>query len=236
VNVDVLERAKQQRWYHTLELRPGEWTDGWFDLRPAVRHYGLPEDMSGMRVLEVGPWDGFWSFEMEKRGAEVLAIDLDDERELDWPPRFRPTEFPDQARGSGFELAKEILGSSVKREVCSIYDATPERFGTFDLVFCGTVLIHLRDQMLALQRIAALCDDLFISTELYDRLTSLLPISVARFQAHRKQVEYWRPNIKCWQKMIWAAGFDRVERHAKFKMQAKGFKGIPNVVIHAHRE
>lgn len=233
--MDVLEQEEQQRWYHTLELRPGEWTDGWFDLRPALRHYGLPEDMSGMRVLEIGTWDGFWSFEMEKRGADVVAIDLDDERDLDWPPRYRPQQFPEHPRGSGFALAKEILASKVERVQCSVYDATPERFGTFDLVFCGSVLIHLRDQMLALERIAGLTDDWFISCEVYEPLLSLVPVSLARFHAHRRSAEFWRPNIKSWTRMIWAAGFDRVERRARFRMQAKDGR-VPHVVIHAHKQ
>jgi tRNA (mo5U34)-methyltransferase len=234
--MDALERARQQPWYHTLELRPGEWTDGWFDLRPAVKHYGLPEDMRGMRALEIGPWDGFWAFEMERRGADVVALDLDDERQLDWPPRYRPERFPERPRGAGFALAKEIRGSRVERVVCSIYDASPERFGTFDLVFCGSVLIHLRDQMLALERIASLCRGLFISAEVYDRLANLVPFSVARFEAHRKSVEFWRPSIRTWMRMVWAAGFDRVERRATFKMKAKGMKGVPHVVLHAHRQ
>jgi hypothetical protein len=55
----LLESAKKHTWYHTLELTPGVWTDGWFDLSPSVRHYGLSVDMSEMRALEVGTWDGF---------------------------------------------------------------------------------------------------------------------------------------------------------------------------------
>ena len=233
--MELLERAKTHRWYHTMELAPGEWTDGWFDLRPSVHHYGLPEDLSGKRALEIGPWDGFWSFEMERRGAEVVAIDIDDERELDWPPRFRPRESPDEPRGEGFALAKEILGSKAERVVCNVYDAKPENLGTFDLVFCGSVLIHLRDQLLALQRIADLCTGMFISAEIYDRTLDLIPFPVARFEAYRKQVEFWRPSTRTWRRMIWAAGFDRVEQRAKFKMQAKGMDGVPHVVIHGHK-
>jgi hypothetical protein len=51
-------------------------TEGLFDLRPYVERYGLPERMDGMRALEAGTWDGFWAFEMERRGAEVVALDL----------------------------------------------------------------------------------------------------------------------------------------------------------------
>ena len=87
------------RWYHVLELAPGQVTEGLFDLHPYVERYGL-ERMDGMRALEVGTWDGFWAFEMERRGAEVVALDLDDERDLDWPPRRRPESFPDEPRGA----------------------------------------------------------------------------------------------------------------------------------------
>ena len=52
---------------------PTPMTEGTFDLRPYVARYGLPTDMTGMRALDVGTWDGFWAFEMERRGAEVVA-------------------------------------------------------------------------------------------------------------------------------------------------------------------
>src|SRR5207248_432484 len=55
----ALTRAKEIGWYHTLELAPGETTEGMFDLRPFVERYGLPERMDGMRALDVGTWDGF---------------------------------------------------------------------------------------------------------------------------------------------------------------------------------
>src|ERR687894_3077914 len=113
--MELAERVRQQGWYHTLELGPGVETEGMFDLRPYVGEYGLPERMDGMRALDVGTWDGFWAFEMERRGAEVVAIDLDDERDLDWPPRRRPESFPAEPRGQGFAIARELLGSRVER-------------------------------------------------------------------------------------------------------------------------
>ena len=73
--------------------------------------------------------------------------------------------FPDEPRGTGFRLAHEVYGSRVERVVCNIYDADPADLGTFDLVFCGMVLIHLRDQLLALERIARLCRGTFITAE-----------------------------------------------------------------------
>lgn len=232
---ELLAQIDSIRWYHTLEL--GEkTTDGWFDLRSYVPHYGLPESMDGMRALEVGTWDGFWAFEMERRGAEVVALDLDWERDLDWPPRRIPDSFPEEPRGSGFRLAREILGSKVERHNLSIYDATPEELGTFDLVFCGSVLIHLRDQLLALERIASLCEGLFVSAEEYDRRAGLVPFPVSRYLADReKAVVFWLPAAKTWKRMMWTAGFDRVERVGRFTMRSTEGFSVPHVVHHCRK-
>jgi tRNA (mo5U34)-methyltransferase len=227
-------------WYHTLELGEGVVTDGWFDLRDHLDEYGLPARMDGMRALDVGTWDGFWAFEMERRGASVVALDLDDERELDWPPRRRPLSFSETPRGAGFRFAHRALGSSVERVVGNIYEATPEELGTFDLVFCGSVLIHLRDQFLALERIANLCRGTFISAEEYDRRTSLLPMPLSRFCAERDaDVVFWLPNARAWKRMMHAAGFDRVEEHGRFRLRGGHSTGkeftVPHIVLHAHR-
>jgi tRNA (mo5U34)-methyltransferase len=233
---ELVEQVRERSWYHTLELGPDVVTEGWFDLRPYVPRYGLPEDMTGMRALDVGTWDGFWAFEMERRGADVVALDVDEESEYDWPPRRRPKEFEPIDRGAGFRLAKELLGSKVERVSCSIYEATPEQFGTFDLVLCGSVLIHLRDQLLALERIAGLCDGTFVTAEEYDRVSGLLPFPVSRYRADRDAaVVFWLPAARTWRRMLWTAGFDRVERRGRFKMKARTGFAVPHVVHHAHK-
>jgi tRNA (mo5U34)-methyltransferase len=233
------ERVREQSWYHAMDLGPNLTTEGWFDLRPYVPEYGLPDRMDGMRALEVGTWDGFWAFEMERRGAQVVALDLDDEAALDWPPRRRPASFNPRPRGEGFRLASAILGSSVERHDLSVYDATPEELGTFDLVFCGSVVIHLRDQLLALERIAALTKPggTFVSAEEYDRRTSLLPWGVWRFAADRPEpaIVYWRPNVRAWKRMLWTAGFDDVQERARFRMHSTDGFSVPHVVLHAVR-
>jgi tRNA (mo5U34)-methyltransferase len=225
-------------WYHTLELPDGV-TEGLFDLRPYVSHYRLPDSLAGQRCLEVGTWDGFWAFELERRGAaEVVALDLDDERELDWPPRRRPTTWPDVPRGRGFAVAREALGSSVERVVRSVYDAGPDELGTFDLVFCGSVLIHLRDQLLALERIGALVKPggLFVCAEAYERTTDLVPFPVARFRAESEAgVVFWSPNRRAWRALLRSAGFDDVNEVGRFTMRARQGYGVRHAVFHARR-
>jgi tRNA (mo5U34)-methyltransferase len=234
--VDVVERAKELTWYHSLELAPGYVTPGMFDLRGQVDKYGLPERMDGMRALDVGTWDGFWAFEMERRGAEVTALDLDDERDLDWPADRRPDTFPETPRGTGFKLAKEVFDSKVERVSRSIYHALPEDLGTFDIVFCGSVLIHLRDQALAIERIGNLCSGTFISVESYDPWLNMLPFPIARWQAARDAaVVFWEPNVRAWKGMLTTAGFARIEEKGRFKLKAREGWTVRHVVLNAHK-
>ncbi|MDQ3678565.1 MAG: class I SAM-dependent methyltransferase [Actinomycetota bacterium] len=226
-------------WYHTLVVGDGIETKGLFDIRPFVHHYGLPDDLSGKRALDVGTWDGFWAFEMERRGAEVVCLDVDDERELDIPPRRPPQPFSDKPRDAGFKLAREALGSSVQRVVCNVYDATAAALGEFDLVFCGSVLIHLRDQFLALERIAGLVKPggTFISAEEYEPRLDLLPFPASRYLADRERaVVFWLPSRRTWRRMLWSAGFDEVSEHARFKLEATAGWKVPHVVHHATKK
>jgi tRNA (mo5U34)-methyltransferase len=235
--MQLAERAQALSWYHTLALAPGVETAGMFDLRPYVHRYGLPERMAGLRALDIGTWDGFWAFELERRGAEVVALDLEADSDLDWPPRLRPQEYRTTARGQGFALAKEALGSRVQRVVCNVYDARPEDLGTFDLVFCGSVLTHVRDQLLALERIAALCHGRLILAEEYDRAAGLLPVPLARYRADRpRSMVFWLPSARTWRRMVFTAGFDRVREHCRFTLRARAGFGVRHVVLHADRD
>jgi methyltransferase family protein len=233
--MDVFERARELDWYHTFELAPGHLTEGVFDLRPFVGRYGLPERMDGMRALDVGTYDGFWAFEMERRGADVVAIDLDWDRDFDWPAVRRPEQFSDTPRGPTFQLASEVFGSSVERRNLSVYDVAPEELGTFDIAFCGSVLIHLRDQVLATERIASVCRGTFISVEAYNPWLNLLPFAAARYRALREPaVVFWEPNVRAWKAIMWTAGFDRVEEKARFKLRAREGWQVRHTVLHAH--
>jgi tRNA (mo5U34)-methyltransferase len=147
-------------WYHTIEVVPGAVTHGWWDLRHALAKLPFP-DVHGLRCLDVGTWDGFYAYELEARGAgEVVAVDLPDLRDIDWPPEVRahpdanPSLRPStQPRPAGFELVKALRGSSVQWQGYNIYDLSPDRVGTFDLVVVGSLLIHLRDPVRALDAV-----------------------------------------------------------------------------------
>ena len=235
VDESLRERVRAIDWYHTIELAPGLVTQGMFDHRPLVERFGLPGDLSGRRALDVGTFDGFWAFELERRGATVVAIDVDDTRDYDWPPRYRRRE--PETRGESFRIARELRGSHAERVATTIYDATPEKLGgTFDLVFVGAVLIHVRDPMLALERLAELCRGQLVLAEEYSRRLEPLPfVKAAEFRAHAPHMTWWRPTTRTWMTMVHAAGFEDVRRHTRLRVPFRGTRrgGVPHVVIHA---
>lgn len=120
-------------WYHRFEFAPGVVTPGVNDSRAVLDQLDLPDDLTGLRVLDIGARDGYFSFECERRGAaEVIAIDY----------------FP--AEKTGFPVAKQVLGSRLDLVHENIYNLTAAKYGKFDIVLFLGLLYHLPDPLLAL--------------------------------------------------------------------------------------
>ncbi len=201
-------------WYHTMDLAPGVVTPGWFDLRPVVDRLPWP-DVRGKRCLDVGPYDGFLAFELERRGArEVVATDIGDHVEWDWPfdMRARARELEALAGpkpGAGFATAKRLLGAAVERLELSAYELSPERVGRFDVVVCGSLLLHLRDPLRALEAIRSVCSSLLLSAEtIRVGLAALHP--VAELVGIGERCQWWIPNPAGHRRMLESAGFELV--------------------------
>jgi tRNA (mo5U34)-methyltransferase len=146
--------ATRTHWYHQIELGPGITTPGTHNSRLGLDYLdglGLPADCSGKRVLDIGCMDGFFAFELERRGADVVGLD------------YASPDF------TGFSIAARVLGSGVEHRTANVYDLTPDTFGTFDIVLFLGVLYHLRNPMLAFDRIREVITDgglLFVETQL----------------------------------------------------------------------
>ena len=101
-------------------------------------------------MLDIGAWDGFFSFELEKRGAEVMSIDCwDNER---------------------FRLMHSMLNSRIDYRIHDMFELTPKTVGKFDIVIFFGVLYHLKHPLLALERVCALttelaCVDTFVTED-----------------------------------------------------------------------
>ena len=221
--IEAAERALRENhtWYQTIELAPGVVTPGQVDLRATAAKL-LPDDLTGKRCLDVGTFDGFWAFEMERRGAEVVAIDLESLEGADWPP-LRRAQLQEEAReldlelGRGFRLASDLLGSRVVRVPCNVYDLSVEAIGgPVDFAFSGAILLHLRDPVRALERVRdALVPggELRLMEEISLGLTILRPRRpAASFKAAGSSFNWWVPNVVCLMDWVRAAGLVDVRR------------------------
>lgn len=213
---DIQSQVDAVPWYHTIELPGGVVTPGRWDTRGARAHVPFPPSLESKRCLDVGTWDGFWAFEMERRRArEVVAIDLDDIVRWDWPAlpppellaRFRAGKDEDRA----FGVAHAALGSQVDRRPLSVYDLTPDAVGTFDFAFVGTILLHLRDPVRALSAVRGVLNgDLLVADQISLSLSLLQPRAASAHVAGVDEPHWWTPNIAGLKRMVHAAGFDVV--------------------------
>lgn len=211
---DLRQRVTAVEWYHTLDLPGGVTTPGRWDTRSVARRLRIPRSLAGKRCLDIGTWDGFWAFEMERRGAsEVLAIDLRDMSSWDWAPNTPPgtianwdapvNQFP------GFSIAREALNSKVERRELSVYDLDAGELGTFDFVFMGSLLPHLRDPVRALEAVRRVTSGVFLSADVISvSLTVLRPFAAAADLQGDRVPAWWTPNMACRKRWLISAGFE----------------------------
>jgi tRNA (mo5U34)-methyltransferase len=179
--------AGQYLWYHTVDLGGGVCTPGMHDYRQTVDAFGFPESMAGKSVLDVGSATGFFAFEFERRGGDVVSVELPSLDKLD---RFPGQETSRLIRQMGhmivphsddvlsglkrelsaqelhhmilegpFRLCAKMRGSKVERRYCTIYELSAKRLGrpSFDIVFLGDILVHTVNPFNALVAAAGMC-------------------------------------------------------------------------------
>jgi tRNA (mo5U34)-methyltransferase len=227
---ELAAEVARYHWYHTLELGHGVVTEGMFDHRAAVDRYLLPANLSGLRCLDVGTMDGFWAFEMERRGAvEVVATDVGAVDDLDWPPRWRGQVEPtlDETKAARFALACAALGSHVSRVQRSVYDLDTD-LGEFDLIFCGDLLLHLKDPVSALERLHRVCRGSAIVCTPTKRFTGSRGRALAEFDG-MGEFQWWLLSEAALERMLLAVGFERVALGRRFELPARSggsWKGL----------
>ena len=192
------EVASYDRWWHSIDLGNGVVTPGRDKSREKLQFYGFPESFAGKTVVDVGAWDGFFSFEAERRGAaRVLATD-----HYCW-----------QYGRQGFEMARRLLGSRVEDQVIKVEDLSPETVGTFDVVLFLGVLYHAQDPLRYLRNVRSICKgqlilETHVDAEDYSRPAMVFyPGSVL----NNDPSNYWGPNRAAVEAMLREVGFPRVE-------------------------
>ncbi len=140
---EIQELVTKTKWYHGWEIVPGIFTGGnsFTNPKSALTRYGLDSDLEGKRALDIAAWDGPYSFELERRGAEVVSYDIQD---------------PD---ATAYNTAKRILNSECAYVRGNVYDLSPAVAGKFDIVLYLGVFYHLKHPLIALENIRSVLKD-----------------------------------------------------------------------------
>lgn len=167
---------------------------------------GIPGDLTGRSVLDVGAWDGFFSFEAERRGAApVVALDSYAWDGSGWGSK------------ESFDLARRTLGSEVRDVQMGLMDLSPATVGVFDVVLFLNVLYHLRHPLLVLEKIYAVTGDLLILETHVDLLDTERPAMVfypgSEFAGD--PTNWWGPNAALVEAMLRDVGFSQVRLHSQ---------------------
>lgn len=227
---DARTRIGSVSWYHTIDVADGIATPGWFDLRHALPLLPLP-DVRGARCLDVGTWDGFYAFELERRGAaEVVALDIPDLGVIDYPPEVqaRGEQLPSGDRSAGFRLLRELLDSKVSLRLGSIYDLDPGEVGRFDLVVVGSLLVHLRDPVRALDAVRRVTRGHYLAVEPIHPSLGVLRRPVFELRGESSDFQWWLASDSGLRHLLHVGGFEIVRSSRPFVLRDKSTTSRPN--------
>jgi len=199
---DFTKDLVKKGWYHSFEFPDGTSIDGYMPLaiqKARWARFPLPEDLRGKRVLDIGAWDGWFSFEAERRGADVIAIDAVEQ----------PT----------FLQVHRKLKSKVDYRILDFYEIPDAGLGKFDIVFFLGVLYHLKHPLLALEIVCglttgtAIVDSFVIDSDSFREHADLMPtMEFYELDELQNQFDCWTgPTVHCLLGMCRAAGFARVD-------------------------
>jgi len=229
---DLRAQVEALRWHHRIDLGDGITTPGLADRLPELERT-LP-DLTGRSVLDIGAWDGYYSFLAERRGAaRVVALDhyvwgIDMvARNRHWAECAARGELPDTARDEidfwhddlpgrrGFDLAREVLDSRVEPVVADFMRTDLEVLGRFDVVLYLGVLYHMPEPLTALRRLRAVTGEVAVIETEAVHVPQYRDEKLLRFFAadelHLDFGNWYAPSEAALHGLCRAAGFARVE-------------------------
>jgi len=201
-------------WFHKIDLGNGIITPGIDASAEKLAGIKMPESCAGLSVLDIGAFDGFFSFEAERRGAEkVIASD-----HMCW------SGLGSWDKG-GFDLAKRILRSRVQEHMARVEDLDAAILGTFDLVLFLGVLYHAPDPLGYLAKVRALCRNMAIIETHVDALDYPRPALVfyPGNTLNNDPTNFFGPNALAVETMLKEVGFASVETFPQWSASRQTF-------------
>lgn len=207
--------------YQSIDL-PDGFHKGQWDHRNTTDPYLGKTDFRGKTVLDVGPGSGFWTFEIERRGGNVIAIELSENDKWDIVPHDGRAADEDimgmkhavAGIQEAFWHSHRLLNSRSEVIRCSVYDI-PKHLEKVDIALMGNILQHLRDPFLGLECVASVVTQrLLVSESLWNSdsefvnkpLMQLLPTKASRQVTH----SWYQTSPSLVQQMLEILGFDAV--------------------------
>lgn len=187
-------------WHHQIDLGQGVVSPGKDKSAEKLAALQLP-DLAGKSVLDIGAWDGYFSFAAERLGAsQVTAVDSFAWGGAEWGSQ------------ESFNLAREVLGSEVKDHYAEVLELSPERVGVHDVVLFLGVLYHMRHPLLALEHAASVTGELLVVETLGDMSLTRRPAAAfyPGSSMDNDDTNWWGPNAPALVGMLEAVGFDDV--------------------------
>lgn len=230
---EIRRRVAGITWHHSIDLGQGIVTPGVSNVEP-LSDAELPS-FEGRSVLDVGAWDGLYSFRAERSGASrVVALDHYawgvslPQRQAYWDRCAATGALPDHARDitefwdpalpgrKGFDLAREVLGSSVEPVVGDLMTMDLDALGTFDIVLYLGVLYHMPEPLTALRRVRAVTREVAVIETVAVRVLAQRDASLLAFYPGNELGgadfgNWFAPTEAGLVDMCRAAGFARVE-------------------------
>jgi tRNA (mo5U34)-methyltransferase len=208
-------------WWHQIELPDGSVTPGKDRSAEKLAGLHLP-NLTGKTVLDVGAYDGYFSFAAERLGAaRVVALDS------------HVWRLP--GGKAGFEHARRALGSSVEDVELDVLDVSPERIGKFDVVLFLGVLYHMRHPLLALESVASVTSERLVLETLID-MTFLRTPSAAFYpwSMEGDATNWWGPNRAAVLGMLETVGFRDVIPYPVKRFSAARLRSLPKKALTGH--
>jgi tRNA (mo5U34)-methyltransferase len=193
--------ASVPHWHHKFEIFPGVITPGCYDPQFLLDMTRLPDDLKGARVLDIGVSDGFFSLQLARRGASVVAVD------------YRRKE------DHGYHVTERLNNVDIDYRQMNVYDIPSRGLGEFDIVLFMGVLYHVPDMIRAIHAVRSVCKGtMFLET--YCENDFCKDISAARYYPSDTLLgdytSFWAPNRLCVLDMLSDVGFD-VEREESWE-------------------
>ena len=221
--------ADRLRWFHCMDLGNGVITKGQKPLE-AIRHNAdlvFKDGVAGKTVLDIGAWDGAFSFEAERRGAaRVLATDHFCWVGAGW------------GKQASFDFARTALASRVEARVIDVPEIAVEAVGRFDVVLFLGVLYHLLHPLLILERLAPVARELLVvetETALDDEDRPAM-VFFPGAELNNDPTNWWAPNIRCMDAMLRHVGFTRIEVSPAWGHDGRVTHRRGRFVFHAWRQ